>query len=163
MTHPNHSPTPFHQQGVLRCPDLGFLDLLEKCLTWDPAARITPEQALQHSWVTDQAPSSTSPSATAQQPVASSNRQALLQQAMSAATAANENSNSHANDSSASHQAAVHINIAAANAAMANATAAASAHRWGFGRSRISLWQEAFYADGVIRWVYVFSSRCLCS
>ncbi len=32
-------------KAALKCPDAGFLDLLEKCLQWDPAARLTPEQA----------------------------------------------------------------------------------------------------------------------
>ncbi|KAF5831964.1 hypothetical protein DUNSADRAFT_12329 [Dunaliella salina] len=38
-------------RAVLKCPDAGFLDLLEKCLRWDPAARLTPDQALHHPWV----------------------------------------------------------------------------------------------------------------
>ncbi|KAG2499615.1 hypothetical protein HYH03_002554 [Edaphochlamys debaryana] len=46
-------------QSLLKCNDPGFLDLLEKCLRWDPAARITPEQALQHVWIMDQNPSPT--------------------------------------------------------------------------------------------------------
>lgn len=46
-------------QTALKCTDIAFLDLLERCLQWDPAQRITPEQALQHAWVTDQSPSPT--------------------------------------------------------------------------------------------------------
>ncbi|GBF91610.1 dual-specificity tyrosine-(Y)-phosphorylation regulated kinase [Raphidocelis subcapitata] len=41
--------------GVLRCNDAAFLELLEGCLRWDPAERITPEQALAHPWFGDQA------------------------------------------------------------------------------------------------------------
>lgn len=40
--------------GVLRCQDPGFVDLLEKCLRWNPAERITPEQALAHPWMQEQ-------------------------------------------------------------------------------------------------------------
>jgi dual specificity tyrosine-phosphorylation-regulated kinase 2/3/4 len=41
--------------GVLRCNDASFIDLLEKCLKWDPAERMTPAQALQHPWILDNA------------------------------------------------------------------------------------------------------------
>lgn len=37
--------------GVLRCQDPGFVDLLEKCLKWNPAERLTPDQALAHPWM----------------------------------------------------------------------------------------------------------------
>ncbi|GLI61096.1 hypothetical protein VaNZ11_003376, partial [Volvox africanus] len=47
-------------QAILKCNDPGFLDLLEKLLRWDPATRITPDQALQHVWIMDQNPSPTS-------------------------------------------------------------------------------------------------------
>ncbi|KAI8469573.1 MAG: kinase-like domain-containing protein [Monoraphidium minutum] len=40
--------------GVLRCADAGFLDLMERCLRWDPSERITPEQALQHPWFAEE-------------------------------------------------------------------------------------------------------------
>ncbi|KAJ8258275.1 hypothetical protein COCON_G00172870 [Conger conger] len=33
------------------CDDLTFLDFLKKCLVWDPAARLTPAQALRHPWL----------------------------------------------------------------------------------------------------------------
>lgn len=32
--------------GVLRCKDKNFLDLIRKCLEWDPEKRITPVEAL---------------------------------------------------------------------------------------------------------------------
>lgn len=32
----------------------GFVDLLERCLRWDPAERITPEGAMSHPWVQEQ-------------------------------------------------------------------------------------------------------------
>jgi serine/threonine protein kinase len=38
--------------SVLRCNDPLFIDFLEKCLRWDARERFTPEQALQHEWVT---------------------------------------------------------------------------------------------------------------
>jgi hypothetical protein len=41
--------------GVLRCKDPGFVDLLERCLRWDPAERLTPEQAMSHPWVVEAA------------------------------------------------------------------------------------------------------------
>jgi len=31
-------------KSALKTPDAGFLDLMDKCLMWDPAARLTPEQ-----------------------------------------------------------------------------------------------------------------------
>lgn len=37
--------------GVLRCKEPGFVDLLECCLRWDPAERLTPEQAMSHPWI----------------------------------------------------------------------------------------------------------------
>lgn len=40
-------------QAAIRCNDALFLDLLEQCLRWDPAARITPDAALQHPWILD--------------------------------------------------------------------------------------------------------------
>lgn len=33
------------------CDDHLFLDFLQRCLEWDPAARMTPPQALRHSWL----------------------------------------------------------------------------------------------------------------
>ena len=33
------------------CDDVLFLDFLQRCLEWDPAARMTPPQALRHSWL----------------------------------------------------------------------------------------------------------------
>lgn len=40
--------------SVLRCQDPVFVDFLEKCLRWDPAERLTPEQAMAHPWMQDQ-------------------------------------------------------------------------------------------------------------
>ena len=39
--------------GVLRCKDPGFVDLLEGCLRWDPAERMTPEEAMNHPWMAE--------------------------------------------------------------------------------------------------------------
>ena len=33
------------------CDDALFLDFLQRCLEWDPAARMTPPQALRHGWL----------------------------------------------------------------------------------------------------------------
>ena len=33
------------------CDDHLFLDFLQRCLEWDPSARMTPPQALRHSWL----------------------------------------------------------------------------------------------------------------
>ena len=33
------------------CEDKNFLDFLKRCLTWDPADRMTPSQALGHVWI----------------------------------------------------------------------------------------------------------------
>eukprot|EP00794_Sanderia_malayensis_P006208 gene6208-6923_t len=33
------------------CDDALFIDFLKKCLEWDPAQRMTPAQALRHSWL----------------------------------------------------------------------------------------------------------------
>ncbi|KAM4771121.1 dual specificity tyrosine-phosphorylation-regulated kinase 2-like [Rhinophrynus dorsalis] len=33
------------------CKDSLFIDFIKKCLEWDPALRMTPSQALQHSWI----------------------------------------------------------------------------------------------------------------
>ncbi|KAJ8260418.1 hypothetical protein GJAV_G00181870 [Gymnothorax javanicus] len=33
------------------CDDLAFIDFLRRCLDWDPATRLTPVQALRHSWL----------------------------------------------------------------------------------------------------------------
>lgn len=39
--------------GTLRCKDPGFVDLLEGCLRWDPAERMTPQEAMNHPWLAD--------------------------------------------------------------------------------------------------------------
>ncbi|OMJ96195.1 hypothetical protein SteCoe_153 [Stentor coeruleus] len=38
----------------LKISDEGFLDLIKKTLEWDPKKRITPREALQHSWLHEQ-------------------------------------------------------------------------------------------------------------
>ncbi|KZP29965.1 kinase-like protein [Athelia psychrophila] len=37
---------------VLRCKDVDFIDLITRCLTWDPEKRIKPQQALHHPFIT---------------------------------------------------------------------------------------------------------------
>ncbi|KFO19638.1 Dual specificity tyrosine-phosphorylation-regulated kinase 3 [Fukomys damarensis] len=38
------------------CDDSLFIEFLKRCLQWDPAARLTPAQALRHPWVSKLAP-----------------------------------------------------------------------------------------------------------
>jgi dual specificity tyrosine-phosphorylation-regulated kinase 2/3/4 len=40
-------------KSFLKDPDEKFLDFVERCLTWDPKTRLTPEEALHHPWITD--------------------------------------------------------------------------------------------------------------
>ncbi|KAJ3306776.1 Dual specificity tyrosine-phosphorylation-regulated kinase, partial [Blyttiomyces sp. JEL0837] len=39
--------------GVLRSPDPGFVDFIERCLEWEPERRMTPRHALEHYWLRD--------------------------------------------------------------------------------------------------------------
>ncbi|KAM5262577.1 dual specificity tyrosine-phosphorylation-regulated kinase 4 [Ctenodactylus gundi] len=36
---------------VLKTRDAGFLDFVRRCLVWEPSLRMTPDQALKHSWI----------------------------------------------------------------------------------------------------------------
>uniref|UniRef100_A0A8C9F2Z0 dual-specificity kinase n=1 Tax=Pavo cristatus TaxID=9049 RepID=A0A8C9F2Z0_PAVCR len=36
------------------CDDPLFIEFLKECLSWDPAVRMTPSQALRHPWISDQ-------------------------------------------------------------------------------------------------------------
>eukprot|EP01136_Pigoraptor_vietnamica_P038125 Opistho-1_new@106992 len=38
---------------ALRCTDHVFINFLERCLKWDPAERMTPEEALRHEWINE--------------------------------------------------------------------------------------------------------------
>ncbi|EHB11034.1 Dual specificity tyrosine-phosphorylation-regulated kinase 3 [Heterocephalus glaber] len=38
------------------CDDYLFIEFLKRCLQWDPAARLTPAQALRHPWISKLAP-----------------------------------------------------------------------------------------------------------
>ncbi|XP_053562566.1 dual specificity tyrosine-phosphorylation-regulated kinase 3 isoform X2 [Bombina bombina] len=38
------------------CEDAAFIEFLKGCLNWDPAARITPSQALRHHWILKRMP-----------------------------------------------------------------------------------------------------------
>lgn len=40
-----------HLATAMKCDDAKFLAFLQKCLEWDPAQRLTPEQALQDPWI----------------------------------------------------------------------------------------------------------------
>lgn len=43
----------------IRCKDRMFLTFLESCLRWEPSQRMTPEEALQHQWITERPPPAT--------------------------------------------------------------------------------------------------------
>lgn len=48
-------------RDVCRNTSPAFLDFIERCLTWDPEARMTPEEALEHPWMMEMdAPKATS-------------------------------------------------------------------------------------------------------
>jgi len=40
-------------RAMLNCKDKAFVDLIERCLEWDPLKRISPEDALNHQWILD--------------------------------------------------------------------------------------------------------------
>jgi dual specificity tyrosine-phosphorylation-regulated kinase 2/3/4 len=37
--------------ATLSCSDGNFISFLQRCLTWDPKARLTPEEGLSHPWI----------------------------------------------------------------------------------------------------------------
>ena len=37
--------------SAIKTSDPLFLDFIRRCLEWDQAARMTPEEALQHQWI----------------------------------------------------------------------------------------------------------------
>ena len=37
----------------VKCSDTGFVDLISRCLDWNPETRILPEDALQHPWIVE--------------------------------------------------------------------------------------------------------------
>jgi len=37
----------------LKTSDENFIDFLQKCFTWDANTRLTPDDALEHPWVSD--------------------------------------------------------------------------------------------------------------
>lgn len=43
----------------LRCKDRCFLSFLEGCFKWEPSARMSPEEALQHPWINEHVPPAT--------------------------------------------------------------------------------------------------------
>jgi len=40
----------------IKCEDSRFLNLIQRCLEWDPEKRITPEEALRHEWIAERIP-----------------------------------------------------------------------------------------------------------
>eukprot|EP01022_Parablepharisma_sp_SALTPOND_P015009 TRINITY_DN2093_c0_g1_i1.p1 TRINITY_DN2093_c0_g1~~TRINITY_DN2093_c0_g1_i1.p1 ORF type:complete len:427 (+),score=37.31 TRINITY_DN2093_c0_g1_i1:1253-2533(+) len=51
-----HFPSTKNIAQKLRCSDKNFLNLLHRCLEWDPEKRITPEEALRHEWILEGLP-----------------------------------------------------------------------------------------------------------
>ena len=51
-----HFPSTRTLAQKLRCNDMNFLDLVSRCLEWDPEKRITPEGALRHQWILEGLP-----------------------------------------------------------------------------------------------------------
>ncbi|DAZ97155.1 TPA: hypothetical protein N0F65_004769 [Lagenidium giganteum] len=47
---------------VLRCEDDAFVNFLKRCFTWEPALRMSPEQALQDPWILSLSPPDTASS-----------------------------------------------------------------------------------------------------
>jgi serine/threonine protein kinase len=43
-------------EGSLRTSEPVFVDFIDKCLDWDPLSRLTPKEALCHSWIKEQQP-----------------------------------------------------------------------------------------------------------
>lgn len=50
-----HKPGTKTLEQAVRCQDRLFLDFIGRCLDWDPATRLRPEEALQHAWVLETA------------------------------------------------------------------------------------------------------------
>ena len=46
-------PGTFNLDGVVKCPDASFMDLIDRCFDWDPNTRITPDEAMNHDWIQD--------------------------------------------------------------------------------------------------------------
>eukprot|EP01137_Pigoraptor_chileana_P023118 Opistho-2@88915 len=53
---------------ALRCTDHVFINFLERCLKWDPAERLTPEDALRHEWINEPRSNAVYGSSTQRQP-----------------------------------------------------------------------------------------------
>ena len=41
-------------EQAVKCKDAAFVAFIRKCLRWEPKTRMTPEQGLQHDWITQQ-------------------------------------------------------------------------------------------------------------
>lgn len=44
-------PSSKEMSEVLKTNDALFLDFVQRCLTWDPTKRMTPDEGLQHQWI----------------------------------------------------------------------------------------------------------------
>lgn len=49
-------PSSISIQAALKCTDLKLLDLIKKCLVYDPDTRFNPDQALAHEWIIEGLP-----------------------------------------------------------------------------------------------------------
>lgn len=47
------SPNKLSLARILNTHDKKFVDLIRRCLEWDPEKRITPKEALLHDWILD--------------------------------------------------------------------------------------------------------------
>jgi serine/threonine protein kinase len=52
------NPSTLNINSVLNCPDEKFVDLIIKCLEYDPDKRLTPDEALVHDWILEGLPPS---------------------------------------------------------------------------------------------------------
>eukprot|EP00359_Climacostomum_virens_P010302 CAMPEP_0204917478 /NCGR_PEP_ID=MMETSP1397-20131031/15079_1 /ASSEMBLY_ACC=CAM_ASM_000891 /TAXON_ID=49980 /ORGANISM="Climacostomum Climacostomum virens, Strain Stock W-24" /LENGTH=490 /DNA_ID=CAMNT_0052090323 /DNA_START=135 /DNA_END=1607 /DNA_ORIENTATION=+ len=50
-----HSPNSRSLHRLLNSQDELFIDFVKRCLTWNPAERLTPEAAMKHSWILEKA------------------------------------------------------------------------------------------------------------
>uniref|UniRef100_A0A1A8QN79 dual-specificity kinase n=1 Tax=Nothobranchius rachovii TaxID=451742 RepID=A0A1A8QN79_9TELE len=46
-------PSSVELSAALKNNDLLFLDFIQRCLSWDPTKRMTPDEGLQHQWILD--------------------------------------------------------------------------------------------------------------
>ncbi len=50
------NPSSLSLETLMNCEDKSFIDLIQKCLLYDPEKRCTPEEALSHDWILQDLP-----------------------------------------------------------------------------------------------------------